>query len=62
MKFQHGQVVSRIGFYEASEPVSEAFTEKLESRNFLPVPCVDGQSLGNHYDIRVFDVQHIKVL
>ncbi|WP_285425361.1 ATP-binding domain-containing protein [Pseudomonas sp. efr-133-TYG-103a] len=42
--------------------VAQALTKKLESRSLLAVPCVDGQSLGNQSDIRVFDVQHIKGL
>lgn len=42
--------------------VAEALTKKLESRSLVAVPCVDGQSLGNQSDIRVFDVQHIKGL
>jgi len=58
--------VPTIAILVASEshvkPVSEALTEKLESRSLLAVPCVDGQSLGNQSDIRVFDVQHIKGL
>lgn len=58
--------VPTIAILVASEehvkPVAEALTKKLESRSLLAVPCVDGQSLGNQSDIRVFDVQHIKGL
>ncbi|MBA6098501.1 ATP-binding domain-containing protein [Pseudomonas juntendi] len=44
------------------KPIAEALTKKLESRSLIAAPCVDGQSLGNQSDIRVFDVQHIKGL
>lgn len=58
--------VPTIAILVASEahvkPVAEALTKKLESRSLLAAPCVDGQSLGNQSDIRVFDVQHIKGL
>lgn len=58
--------VPTIAVLVASEayvrPIAEALTKKLESRSLVAVPCVDGQSLGNQSDIRVFDVQHIKGL
>lgn len=58
--------VPTIAVLVASEayvrPIAEALTKKLESRSLIAVPCVDGQSLGNQSDIRVFDVQHIKGL
>ena len=58
--------VPTIAVLVASEayvrPIAEALTKKMESRSLIAVPCVDGQSLGNQSDIRVFDVQHIKGL
>jgi len=58
--------VPTIAVLVASEayvrPIAEALTKKLEIRSLIAVPCVDGQSLGNQSDIRVFDVQHIKGL
>ncbi|WP_315809327.1 ATP-binding domain-containing protein [Pseudomonas sp. C9-3] len=60
------ELVPTIAILVASEvhvkPVAEALTKRLESRSLSAVPCVDGQSLGNQTDIRVFDVQHIKGL
>jgi len=61
-----GEAVPTIALLVTSEahvkPVAQALTDKLESRSLRATPCVDGQSLGNESDIRVFDVQHIKGL
>jgi DNA polymerase III delta prime subunit len=61
-----GEAVPTIAILVTSEahvkPVAQALTDKLESRSLRATPCVDGQSLGNESDIRVFDVQHIKGL
>ncbi|HCF5897101.1 TPA: ATP-binding domain-containing protein [Pseudomonas aeruginosa] len=42
--------------------MAEALTEQLESINLRAVACVDGQTLGDETDVRVFDMQHIKGL
>lgn len=44
------------------KPMAEALTERLESISLRAVACVDGQSLGDETDVRVFDIQHIKGL
>jgi hypothetical protein len=44
------------------KPMAEALTEQLESISLRAVACVDGQSLGDETDVRVFDIQHIKGL
>ncbi|QMV61522.1 ATP-binding domain-containing protein [Pseudomonas berkeleyensis] len=44
------------------KPMAEALTEQLESINLRAVACVDGQTLGDETDVRVFDMQHIKGL
>lgn len=51
-----------VGSEEHVRPMAQALTEKLERISLRAIPCVDGQSLGNESDIRVFDVQHIKGL
>ncbi|MGY3173852.1 DNA polymerase III delta prime subunit [Pseudomonas sp. TE12234] len=51
-----------VGSEEQVRPMAQALTESLERISLRAVPCVDGQSLGNESDIRVFDVQHIKGL
>lgn len=44
------------------KPMADALTEQLESISLRAVACVDGQSLGDETDVRVFDIQHIKGL
>ena len=43
-------------------PLAEALGDALFEQNINVVACLDGQSLGQDNDIRVFDVQHIKGL
>lgn len=44
------------------QPVAEALNRELQEQNFRVVPCPNGQVVGHHNEIRVFDVQHIKGL
>ena len=44
------------------KPMADALNEFLEDINLRAVACVDGKSLGEGGDVRVFDVQHIKGL
>jgi hypothetical protein len=44
------------------QPLAEALNSALEEQNFRVVPCPNGQVVGHHNEIRVFDVQHIKGL
>lgn len=51
-----------VGSEEHVKPMAQTLTEKLEHINLRAVACVDGQTLGNESDVRVFDIQHIKGL
>jgi DNA helicase IV len=44
------------------QPVAEALNRELQQQNFRVVPCPNGQVVGHHNEVRVFDVQHIKGL
>lgn len=44
------------------KPIAEALNELLEDVNLKAVACVEGKSLGEGTEVRVFDVQHIKGL
>ena len=44
------------------QPVAEALNRELQEQNFRVVPCPNGQVVGHHNEIRVFDIQYIKGL
>jgi DNA helicase IV len=44
------------------QPVAEALNRELQEQNFRIVPCPNGQVVGHHNEIRVFDIQYIKGL
>lgn len=43
-------------------PMATALNEYLEDYNLKAVPCIDGQTIGEGTDVRVFDIKHIKGL
>lgn len=43
-------------------PVTEHLQHKLEEHNLRVVACLQGQSVGQDNDVRVFDIKHIKGL
>jgi hypothetical protein len=47
---------------EQVQRVSAALNEALANENIRVVPCLNGQTIGQENDVRVFDVQHIKGL
>ncbi len=47
---------------EEVEPIAEELNKLLEDINLRAVACVDGRSLGEDAEVRVFDVRHIKGL
>jgi len=47
---------------EEVEPIAEELNKLLEEINLRAVACVDGRSLGEDAEVRVFDVRHIKGL
>jgi len=44
------------------QPVAEALNKELQEKNVRVVPCPNGQVVGHHNEVRVFDVQNIKEL
>jgi hypothetical protein len=47
---------------EQVQKVAAALNEALADQNVRVVPCLNGQTIGQENDVRVFDVQHIKGL
>ena len=47
---------------EQVEPLALELNDRLEEINLSAVACKDGKVVGNDRDVRVFNIQHIKVL